>query len=182
MSKQSTIRFACFPRTQPPPVFISEVIKVFKSHEGDIATHDNLNSLNSDGVLHQLRSDLVTLGFEVEAGKKRNQKIERPVFFGEDGVAEVRYEVDAYHVKWKCGLEVEAGRGWLGNAFYRDLILASLMVDVDHLIVAVANQYWSKAGGKDFISKDYDYAKKLADTIYSHRRLAFPYGLTVVGY
>jgi hypothetical protein len=89
-------------------------------------------------------------------GKKRVQKIHRPVFYGEGGKAAVRYEIDAYHQAWRCGVEVEAGRGWLGNVFYRDLILASLMVDVDHLVVALANEYWSKTGGKDVASKDYD--------------------------
>jgi hypothetical protein len=98
------------------------------------------------------------------------------------GSIEVRYEIDAYSENWRCGLEVEVGRGWLGNAFYRDLILASIMVDVDYLAIAVANEYWSKTGGKPFISRDYEYARKLADTIYSHRRVSLPYKLVVIGY
>ena len=92
--------------------------------------------------MHQCR-------FEVEAGKKKEEKIERPVFFGENGVSEVRYEIDAYHSEWTCGMEVEAGRGWMGNAVYRDLILASVMVDVDHFVLAVANGYRYKTGGRE---------------------------------
>ena len=67
--------------------------------------------LTSDDVLAVVRPDLVALGFEVEAGKKKEEKIERPVFYGENGVPAVRYEIDAYHAEWRCGMEVEAGRG-----------------------------------------------------------------------
>lgn len=77
--------------------------------------------LTSDGVLKVIRQDLEALGFEVEKGKRRGQKSERPVFFGEDGLPELRCEVDAFHSEWQCGLESEAGKAWLGNAVYRDL-------------------------------------------------------------
>lgn len=42
--------------------------------------------LTSDEVLRVLRPQLETLGFQVEAGKNRYEKIERPVFYGENGV------------------------------------------------------------------------------------------------
>ena len=92
-------------------------------------------------MLKTLRPDLVDIGFNVEAGKKRKEKIKRPVFFGERGEPTLKYEVDAYHPDWRCGMEVEAGRAWMGNAVYRDLIQAIVMVQVDILILAVANVY-----------------------------------------
>lgn len=95
--------------------------------------------LTSDAVLGVLHSQLEALGFQVEKGKVREQKIERPVFFGENGVPALRYQIDAYHPGWRCGLEVEAGRAWMGNAIYRDLIQALVMVQVDHLVLAVSN-------------------------------------------
>jgi hypothetical protein len=177
------IRFTTFPRTAPPPPFVESVVQVFRAHDADINTsrlkHD---SLSSDGVLQVLRGDLEEVGFQVESGKKKGQKIHRPVFFGENGVAEVRYEIDAFHSRHQCGLEVEAGRAWMGNAVYRDLILAGVMVDVDHLILAVGNEYWYTSGGKPFVNRDYEYARGLADTLYSHRRMVLPYKLTVLGY
>jgi hypothetical protein len=63
------------------------------------------------------------------------------VFFGENGIPTLRYEIDAYHPEWKCGLEVEAGRGWMGNAVYRDLVQAAVMVGVEYLCLAVSNVY-----------------------------------------
>lgn len=178
----TTVRFTTYPRTEPPPAFVGEVVTVFRDHEGDIRTKGNADGLRSNQVLATLREDLKGLGFDVEQGKKKENKIKRPVFFGENGSPEVRYEVDAFHPEWRCGLEVEAGRGWMGNAVYRDLILASVMVDVDHFILAVANEYSYKSGDRLANSYDYQKATNLAETIYTHTRLSLPYRLTVIGY
>lgn len=178
----STIRFSTFPRTEPPSTFVVDIVDVFRSHESVISTVELAKGKTSDAVLAVLRNDLLEIGFEVEGGKKREEKIERPVFFGENGVPTVRYEIDAYQPEWKCGLEIEAGRAWMGNAVYRDLIQASVMVEVNHLILAVSNQYKYRSGGKMIHSPDFDRATNLADTIYGHSRLVLPYRLTVIGY
>jgi hypothetical protein len=115
----STVRFSTFPRTEPPPGFVEDVVAVFGQREGEITTETNDKGLKSDEVLAVLGPDLASIGFQVEASKKKVDKLERPVFFGENGVPTLRYEIDAYHPEWKCGLEVEAGRGWMGNAVYR---------------------------------------------------------------
>ena len=81
------------------------------------------------------------LGFSVEAGRDKGQRLERPVFYGENGTPEVRYMIDGYHAGWRCGLKAEAGRAWMANAVYRDLVQATVMVDVDHLVLAVPNGY-----------------------------------------
>jgi hypothetical protein len=51
---------------------------------------------HDDQVLQVLRPQLEALGFQVEAGKSKEQKIERPVFFGENGAPTLRYQIDAY--------------------------------------------------------------------------------------
>ncbi|MED0894136.1 hypothetical protein [Aneurinibacillus migulanus] len=81
--KQSTIRFQSFPRTEPPKDFIFSVVEVFKKHEEKISTFFLLKGLQSDEVLRMLSSDLIELGWEIETNKKKKDKIERPVFFGE---------------------------------------------------------------------------------------------------
>ncbi len=75
-------------------------------------------------------------------------------------------------------MEVEAGRGYHGNAMYRDIIWGSLMVDIDYYIIAIPISYKYNRG----ISKDYNHLKKLADTIYSQRRFELPYRLIIIGY
>lgn len=70
----------------------------------------------------------------------------------------------------------------MGNAVYRDLIQALVMVNVDHLILAVANSYKYQSGGKQTISYDYENTVAVADALYGHTRMRLPYGLTVLGY
>jgi hypothetical protein len=79
-------------------------------------------------------------------------------------------------------LEIEAGRAGMGNAIYRDLIQALVMVQVDHLVLAVSNVYKYQSGGKAASSTDYRNTCNVADTLYSHTRGRLPYGVTVIGY
>ncbi len=176
------IRFTSFPRTQPPAEFVIDVTGIFQTHLKSISTTALKKGLKSDKVLAVLRSDLVGLGFEVEAGKRDKEKIKRPVFFGENGKAELQYEIDAYHPSWKCGLEVEAGRAWMGNAVYRDLIQALVMVELEHLILALPISYKYMTRGRQTISRDYENSVAVADALYGHSRIRMPFGLTVIGY
>jgi len=178
----TSVRFTSYPRTEPPPTFVDAVVGVFRAHEAHIGTAMLKKGLTSDEVLAKLRDDLVALKFQVEASKQRVHKIERPVFYGENGVPALRFEIDAYQPEWRCGLEVEAGRGWMGNAVYRDLVLALVMVQVDHLILAVANGYRYQSGGRTVVSNDYENTCAVADAIYGHTRVRMPYGLVVLGY
>jgi hypothetical protein len=155
---------------------------VFRTHEAAICTRTLTKGLTSDAVLTALRGDLCALGFSVEASKLRADKIQRPVFFGENGVPELQYEIDAFHEGWKCGLEIEAGRGGMGNALYRDLVQALVMVELETLVLAVANAYRFRTGGRDVISRDYDKCVAVADALYGHSRIAMPYRLVVIGY
>jgi hypothetical protein len=161
---------------------MASVVDAFRQCEQSICSEVLQKGLTSDQVLEVLRPELETLGFQVESGKNKDQKIERPVFFGENGTPALRYQIDAYHPAWRCGFEVEAGRGWMGNAIYRDLIQALVMVQVDHLILAVSNSYKYKSGGKAQVSSDYKNTCSVADALYMHSRLKLPYGLTVIGY
>jgi hypothetical protein len=77
---------------------------------------------------------------------------------------------------------VEAGRAWKGNAIYRDLIQAMVMVDLEHLILAVPLGYKYMSGGKSIVSKDFENTVSVADALYSHTRIRMPFALTVIGY
>jgi hypothetical protein len=177
-----TVRFHYFPQTAPPPDFVRDIVEVFCRHEPAISTTELKKGLTSDEVLTVLRPDLMALGFQVEAGKSDDQKIPRPVFFGENGAPTLTYEIDAYHPGWLCGLEVEAGRAWKGNAVYRDLIQAMVMVQVNTLVLAVPNEYRYQSGGKEVVTPDYLRTVNLARALFGHSRVRFPYGLVVIGY
>lgn len=70
----------------------------------------------------------------------------------------------------------------MGNAVYRDLIQASVMVGVEHLCIAVPNAYKYRSGKRTAISHDYDNARDLAEAVYGHSRMRLPYRLIVIGY
>lgn len=178
----STIRYSTFPRTEAPPGFTEAIVAAFKGREVTIATIDLEKGLTSDAILHILRPDLMALGFSVEQGKMISDKIKRPVFFGENGAATLQYEVDAFHSGWRCGLEIEAGRATEGNAIYRDLIQALVMVDLDWLVLAVPNGYRRKSLGRTVVSKDYARTCAVADALFGHSRIRMPYRLLVIGY
>ena len=97
-------------------------------------------------------------------------------------MASLRYDIDAYHPLWRCGLEVEAGRAILGNAVFRDLFQAMVMTDVDHLCLGIPNLYKHKSGNRNAVVKYYDKAISIAEALYGHTRVTMPYGLTVIGY
>ena len=158
------------------------MVEVFDRHSAEIGTAKLDKGLTSDQALAVLRTDLVTLGFNVEAGKRAEDKIKRPVFFGENAQPDLQYEVDAWHPEWRAGLEVEAGRAWMGNAIYRDLIQALVMVEMDHLLLAVPQAYRYRTGGRSTISKDYENTVSVAQALYGHSRVSMPFSLCVIGY
>lgn len=178
----SAIRYTSFPRTASPPRFIEALVDIFRQNEESVSTLSLQKGLTSDQVLSLLRPQLQDLGFLVESSKLASDKIKRPVFFGENGIASLQYEIDAFHSEWKCGLEIEAGRGWMGNAVYRDLIQALVMVDLDVLVLAVANTYRYVSQGRAVLSRDYGNTVAVADALYGHSRMNMPYSLVIVGY
>ena len=178
----SFVRFSSFPRTEPPPLFTAPIVNVFQTHEPLISTLVLKKGLTSDAVLTHLRSDLSQLGFAVELGKTSAGKIKRPVFFGENGTPDLQYEIDAFHTDWRCGLEIEDGRAWMGNAVYRDMIQALVMVELECLVLAVPNGYRYLSGGRSTVSKDYENTCAVADALFGHSRIRMPYKLLVIGY
>ena len=170
-----SIRFTHFPRTSEPPEFVRDIFAIFVKHENDISTKAG-NTHDSDRVLAELRDDLMALGYDVESGKKKHQKIHRPVTFGENGISDLKYEIDAFHEGLGVGIEVEAGRGHAGNAIYRDLVQGIVMNGVDHLVIAVCNHYHSNG------SDDYSKCLSICEGFFIQNRVKLPYTLTLIGY
>lgn len=171
-----------FPRTDRPPVFVESLAQLFARRQEQICTQTLEKGLTSDAVLAVLRDDLIGLGFEVEGGKARHQKVERPVFFGRQGEPTLRYEIDAFQPVWRCGLEIEAGRALMGNAIYRDLVQAMVMVEVDVLALAVPVSYKFKSLGRSTASRDFEAATSIAEALFGHSRFELPYRLLLIGY
>ena len=176
-------QWSYFPRNSTAPGWVAPLIAAVGAAIGQIDTRplpaEDADRLTSDVVLAHVRPGLESLGYTVESGKKAEQKIHRPVLFGENGIPTVKYEVDAFHAQLGIAVEVEAGRGAFGNADYRDIIRMSLMVDAEFMVLLQPLAYRTGATTKSAYASSRD----LLDAIYASQRLALPFsGALLVGY
>ncbi len=172
-------RWTYFPTSAEPPAWAWDLVGAVEACRGEIESA-NHSGLTSDAVLLHLRPGLEKLGYTVEASKKRVDKVRRPVLFGDEGSVRVAYEVDAVHDDLGVLVEIEAGRGAMGNAVYRDLIRTSLIVGARFLALGVMQEYrYSTAG----FTQSYRDAKDLLDAVFASGRLQFPFeGVLLFGY
>jgi hypothetical protein len=73
MPQTPHVRVISFPRTKEPPAFTAAVIDVFGRHETKLSTVSLEKGLTSDKALAMQREDLMTLGFQVEGGKRTTE-------------------------------------------------------------------------------------------------------------
>lgn len=177
---ESPIRYRAYPRTEPPPQFAEEIAAVFRRHSDAISPRA-VADLTTHQVLEILRDDLEDLGFEVEKGKRKGDKIERPVFFGDCGQPTLKIEVDAYHPGWKCELEVEARPASIGTAVFRSIVQAMVMVEVETLVLVVPTNHPYEDATPN-AAMTYEQAIGIAEILYGHGRFRLPYSLVVLGY
>jgi hypothetical protein len=175
-------RWRYYPARDVPPNWATDLIQVFSDAKANIDT-TSIQGEKSDGILSSLHPGLALLGYQVETSKKVSDKIERPVLFGDEGTPRVQYQIDAWLPDPGVVVEVEAGRGWMGNAFYRDLIRTSLIVGARYLVIGMMSQYVYTSGGKKSSSRDYENARDQLDAIFASGRLQLPFeGVLLVGY
>lgn len=162
-----------FPKSDDPPQFVRSVVEVFEQAEPTLRARPR--ELVSNVVLEIVRPGLLELGFRVETGKRRAEKIHVPVLFGRQGVVEKAFEADAWHQGLKMVVEIEAGRGYMNNQFLKDLFQACMMHDVDYCGIAVCNRYID--------SRDFENVVSFFETLYASNRLRLPLkGVLVIGY
>lgn len=171
-----------YPPRARPPTWVQDFLGVVETAR-DLVDSEKVPGLTSDAVLARLRPGLEGLGYTVEAGKARASKIRRPVLFGEQGRERVAYEVDAVHDELGVVVEVEAGCGARGNAVYRDLVRASLIVDVKYLALGLMRSYHHLSGGKQMTVQSYREARDVLDAVYASGQLRLPFqGVLLFGY
>ena len=176
------IRWTYFPKNKAiTPVGLS-VVKAFEENEKNISSEANNHLIGSGGtdshsnsVLEKVSAHLQAIGFQVEVGKKKNQKIHVPVLFGEQGKPLQSFDADAYNATEKFVLEVEAGRAVTNYQFLKDYFQACVMVEVEYLAIAV-RQIYNK-------QKDYETVCNFFDTLYASGRLKTELkGILIIGY
>jgi hypothetical protein len=172
-------KWTYFPTSHRPPEWVREFVGVVESARSSIDS-SQVNGVSSDAALAALRPGLTSLGYQVEGSKRRNDRIRRPVLFGEQGVEREAFEVDAIHDELGVLVEIEAGRGAMSNAVCRDLVRTSLIVDVRFLALGVMLEYrYAKSG----VTQSYRDTKRLLDAIFASGRLRLPFqGVLLFGY
>jgi hypothetical protein len=71
----------------------------------------------------------------------------------------------------------------MGNAIYRDLIQAALMVDAQYLALVIPAEYRYRSGSRTAKEPSYAKAYSVVEAIYSSERLSLPFeGLLLIGY
>ena len=167
------LKYQLFPRSIGITDQIQQVIKCFEEAYNQIKSPEN--ELKSNEVLDILRPHLERIGFTVETGKAKGQKIPVPVLFGLNNAVDQFFNADGISSDGKTVIEVEAGRATANFAFLKDIFQASMMHGVEFLILAVRNDY---RGGDDF-KKVYTFL----ETLYISSRLVLPLkGIILIGY
>lgn len=176
-----------FPRNVAPPPWAVSLVGVVAAHESQISSVEvpaaEAERMTSDRVLSVLADQMELLGYEVERGKDAGSKIERPVLFGDEGQPSVKYEIDAFHDEIGIAVEVEAGRGAMGNADYRDIVRTSLIQDANYFVLMMPIAYRYMSGGKQQSKDAFVKTREQFSAIYASRRLVLPFaGVLLIGY
>lgn len=167
------LQYQLFPRSFGITSEVNEVIKCFEINYSKIKSPEN--NLNSNGVLKAISEDLKLINFKVENSKAKDDKIKVPVLFGLNNKIDKSFDADAVSADGKIVLEVEAGRAYANNQFLKDVFQACMMPSVEHLILAVRNDY---RGNPDF-SRIFQFF----ETLYINGRLQLPLkGIVLIGY
>lgn len=152
---------------------MTDIINAFLGVEDKISSQTH--ELVSDEVLALVRPYLEKSGFQVEQSKTKEGKINVPVLFKTNNEIDKSFYADAISHDGKIVIEVEAGRATENHQFLKDIFEASMMFDVEYLVLAVRNTYRSH--------KDFERIFVFLETMYISNRIKLPLkGILLIGY
>ena len=167
------LNYQLFPRSVAITEEIQNIINCFLVEYEKI--NSSTNNLKSDDVLHIISPHLIKLNFSVETGKSIENKINVPVLFGRNNNIDKCFNADALSNDGRIVIEVEAGRATENNQFLKDLFQACMMFNVEHLVLAVRNEYRNH--------KDFDIVYTFLETLYISNRIKLPLkSILLIGY
>ncbi len=167
------MKWSYYPKNQKIPPNLARLIEAFSEFEDSILSHTH--KLKSDDVLNIIKPGLEKINYKVEKSKAEADKIRVPAMYGENGIPQLAFEVDAYNESEKIVVEVEAGRAVTNYQFLKDFYETCCMVEADYLCIAVREIY----------RKSFDYRKvcQFFDGMYISNRFKIPLkGILIIGY
>lgn len=167
------IQYQFFPRSRGINAEMKQIVDCFISSDDKISS--DYNDLTSNEVLASLRPCFENIGFTVECGKSKGEKIDVPVLFGIDNKVDKSFYADAISKDGKIVIEVEAGQATENHHFLKDIFEASMMFEVEYLVLAVRNRYRTH--------NDFQRVYAFLETLYVSNRLHLPLnGILLIGY
>lgn len=167
------INWQYYPKSDRIPKNLLGIIEIFNKHKDEI--NSSKHTLPSNSVLSVLEDSLSEKNFQVEKSKKEKDRIKVPVLFGMNGKPERSFKADAYDNSTGTVIEVEAGRAVTNYQFLKDLFEASVMHDVNYLVIAVRRKYIK--------NQDFQTVVSFFDTLFASQRLKLPLkGILIIGY
>ena len=167
------IQYQFFPRSRGLTDEMRQIVDCFNIVNDKITSETN--DLVSNDVLSILRPNFEEIGFDVETGKSKGEKIDVPVLFGVDNRIDKSFYADALSHDGRIVVEVEAGQRTENNHFLKDIFEACMMFDVEYLVLAVRNKYRTH--------NDFDRVYTFLETLYISNRLHLPLkGILLIGY
>ena len=167
------IQYQFFPRSRGINAEMAQIVNCFVSSNDKISS--DYNDLTSNEVLATLRPHFENIGFMVECGKSKGEKIDVPVLFGIDNKVDKSFFADAISKDGKIVIEVEAGQATENHRFLKDIFEASMMFEVEYLVLAVRNRYRTH--------NDFHRVFTFLETLYVSNRLHLPLnGILLIGY
>ena len=167
------IQYQFFPRSHGINAEMAQIVNCFVNADDKI-TSDN-KDLTSNEVLAMLRPHFEDVGYTVESGKSKGEKIDVPVLFGIDNKVDKSFFADAISKDGKIVIEVEAGQATENHRFLKDIFEASMMFEVEYLVLAVRNRYRNH--------NDFNRVFTFLETLYVSNRLHLPLkGVLLIGY
>jgi len=100
------IQWQYFPRSTAATDLARKVVRAFETAPGIDSASQNEPS---NKILAAVAAALTDLEFNVELGKRRDQKVHVSVLFGLNGRTAKSFDADAHHVTEGFVVEVEAG-------------------------------------------------------------------------
>jgi hypothetical protein len=170
---KDSLRYQFFPRSNGITKDIKCIIDCFELAFPQITS--SRHNLSSNEVLESLRPHLEKIDFVCEIDKTKAGKISVPVLFGCDNKIDKAFNADAVSKDGKIVIEIEAGRATENNQFLKDIFQASMMFEVEYLVIVVRNIYRKH--------KDFEIVHTFLETLYISNRLHLPLkGILLVGY
>jgi len=114
------IQYQFFPRSRGLTDEMRQIVDCFNVVNDRISS--DANDLVSNDVLAVLRPYFEKIGFVVETGKSKEEKIDVPVLFGVDNKVDKSFYADALSQDGRIVIEVEAGQATENHRFLKDIL------------------------------------------------------------